>query len=157
MNAQLFDIVDSPLGPIRLLGTPEALERLDMTADDPPAHCKRRPGFGGFAERIAAYFDGDLQALESLSATPTGTLFQQEVWNALRTIPPGSTTSYGALARRLGRPNASRAVGMANGRNPVALVIPCHRVIGSNGTLTGYAYGLDRKRWLLRHEGVLLL
>ena len=84
-----------------------------------------------------------------------GTPFQQQVWKALREIPAGHTTSYGALAARIGRAGASRAVGLANGSNPVGLVVPCHRVIGANGTLTGYGGGIDRKRWLLDHEQAL--
>jgi methylated-DNA-[protein]-cysteine S-methyltransferase len=106
----------------------------------------------GCCTALRAYFAGHLDAIESLPAAPVGTPFQQEVWRALRTIPCGSTMSYGALARQLGRPAASRAVGLANGANPVSIVIPCHRVIGANGSLTGYGGGLDRKRWLLAHE-----
>ena len=83
-----------------------------------------------------------------------GTPFQLEVWAALRTIPAGSTQSYGGLAAQIGRPNAMRAVGLANGSNPIAIVVPCHRVIGADATLTGYGGGIDRKRWLLAHEGV---
>lgn len=101
---------------------------------------------------LQAYFAGDLAAIDRLEVAPAGTPFQRGVWAALREIPCGTTQSYGALARRLGRPDASRAVGFANGANPVAVVIPCHRVIGANGSLTGYGGGLDRKRWLLDHE-----
>lgn len=155
MSALLCDIVPSPLGPIRILGAEGAIEQLNLTAEGPPAGASLEPNFGGFAERIRAYFDGDLQSLETLPVAPPGTPFQQEVWKALRKVRPGATVSYGELAKRVGRPKASRAVGMANARNPVALVIPCHRVIGANGKLTGYAYGLERKRWLLRHEGAL--
>ena len=157
MSTLLCDIVPSPLGPVRLLGTAEAIERLDLTEEGPPEGAAMQPNFGGFADRIRAYFKGDVQALETLPVAPPGTAFQQEVWKTLRKVGPGSTVSYGELAKRIGRPAASRAVGMANARNPVALVIPCHRVIGSSGQLTGYAYGLDRKRWLLRHEGALLI
>jgi methylated-DNA-[protein]-cysteine S-methyltransferase len=153
----LCDIVPSPLGPIRLLGTEEALQQLFLTEDGPPEGATMQPNFGGFANRLRAYFDGDIEALESLPAAPPGTPFQQQVWQTLRSVGPGRTVSYGELAQRIGRPRASRAVGLANARNPVALVIPCHRVIGAGGKLTGYAYGLDRKRWLLRHEGALLL
>ena len=106
----------------------------------------------GCCTALRAYFAGRLDAIEALPAAPVGTPFQQDVWRALRTIPCGSTMSYGALARQLGRPAASRAVGLANGANPVSIVIPCHRVIGANGSLTGYGGGLDRKRWLLAHE-----
>ncbi|MGX7706793.1 methylated-DNA--[protein]-cysteine S-methyltransferase [Methylobacterium sp. Gmos1] len=105
---------------------------------------------------IEAYFAGDLRAIEGLSVRHNGTAFQREVWAALRTIPVGTTLSYGALAQRLGRDKAVRAVGLANGANPVGLVVPCHRVIGANAALTGYGGGLHRKQWLLAHEGVTL-
>ncbi|MCI3134118.1 methylated-DNA--[protein]-cysteine S-methyltransferase [Phenylobacterium aquaticum] len=99
------------------------------------------------------YFAGDLDALDALEMRTNGTLFQRRVWAALRTIPAGQTLSYKQLAERIGSPKAVRAVGLANGANPVALVAPCHRVIGANGGLTGYGGGLHRKRWLLVHEG----
>ena len=101
---------------------------------------------------LAAYFAGDLRALEGLAVDPGGTPFQRAVWDALGRIPPGETVSYRTLARAIGRPAAVRAVGAANGANPVGLVVPCHRVIGADGSLTGYAGGLHRKRWLLAHE-----
>ncbi len=104
---------------------------------------------------LEAYFAGDLRAIDRLPADAPGTTFQRAVWAELRGIPPGSTISYQQLARRLGRPTATRAVGAANGQNPVGIVVPCHRVIGANGTLTGYSGGLDKKRWLLAHEGVV--
>jgi len=110
----------------------------------------------GAATCLDAYFDGDLHALDALPVDTGGTAFQRAVWSALRRIPAGSTTTYGQLAADIGRPTATRAVGLANGSNPVAIVVPCHRVIGANGTLTGYGGGLPRKRWLLEHEGVLL-
>lgn len=105
---------------------------------------------------IEAYFAGDLVAIDGLGVRHNGTAFQREVWAALRTIPVGTTLSYGALAQRLGRDKAVRAVGLANGANPVGLVVPCHRVIGANASLTGYGGGLHRKQWLLAHEGVRL-
>jgi methylated-DNA-[protein]-cysteine S-methyltransferase len=105
---------------------------------------------------LVAYFDGDLTAIDSLAVETGGTPFQKEVWAALRSIRVGSTISYGQLATKLERPKAVRAVGLANGANPVAIVVPCHRVIGSDASLTGYGGGLERKRWLLEHEGVLL-
>ena len=101
---------------------------------------------------LRRYFEGQLNALDALPVRSSGSPLQRAVWQALRAIPVGTTTSYGALAARLGRPRASRAVGMANARNPVALIVPCHRVIGADGSLTGYAGGLSRKRWLLEHE-----
>ena len=102
--------------------------------------------------QIIAYFGGDIDALERIEVDLAGTRFQLQVWQQLRRIRPGTTVSYGQLARRVRRPKAARAVGAANGRNPIALIVPCHRAIGSNGALTGYAGGLDRKRWLLDHE-----
>jgi methylated-DNA-[protein]-cysteine S-methyltransferase len=105
------------------------------------------------ARAVKAYFDGQLAALAALTTAASGTDFQREVWTALRLIPVGRTLSYGALAARIGRPAAVRAVGLANGANPIALVVPCHRVIGANSSLTGYASGIERKRWLLNHEG----
>lgn len=106
--------------------------------------------------RIRAYLAGDLTSVDSIPTETGGTEFQQQVWQALRTISPGSVITYGELAQQLGRPKAVRAVGMINGLNPIAIVLPCHRVIGANGKLTGYAGGLARKRWLLAHEGAKL-
>lgn len=110
------------------------------------------PRSSGPASAIAAYFDGDLHAIDSLPTATEGTLFQKCVWQALRDIPAGQTMSYGELARRIGKPAAVRAVGLANGANPIGIVVPCHRVIGADGSLTGYGGGLERKRWLLNHE-----
>ena len=101
---------------------------------------------------LARYFSDDLRATEKLKVANGGTDFQRKVWKALRAIPAGRTTSYGALARKLGLPQAARAVGLANGANPIAIVVPCHRVIGANGNLTGYGGGMHRKEWLLKHE-----
>lgn len=102
---------------------------------------------------LAAYFEGEFGCLNAIEWRTGGTTFQRSVWAALTTIQPGQTLSYGALAARIGCPSGSRAVGMANGANPISVVVPCHRVIGTNGTLTGYGGGIERKRWLLRHEG----
>lgn len=110
----------------------------------------------GAAAVLSRYFDGDLNSLDEIEVELHGTAFQQRVWNALRTVAAGTTTSYAQLAGRVGAPAAVRAVGAANGANPVAVVLPCHRIIGSNGSLTGYGGGLDRKRWLLQHEGARL-
>lgn len=104
---------------------------------------------------LADYFDGKLNALEDLAVIHGGTPFQREVWTALRTIPVGQTVSYGDLAQRIKRPKAVRALGLANGANPIGIITPCHRVIGRKGALTGYGGGLERKRWLLTHEGAL--
>ena len=105
-------------------------------------------------QAIDDYFAGNLHALERIECASHGTDFQEEVWSALRTIPAGRTLSYAALAERIGKPRAVRAVGLANGANPIGIVVPCHRVIGADGSLTGYGGGLERKRWLLAHEGV---
>jgi methylated-DNA-[protein]-cysteine S-methyltransferase len=106
----------------------------------------------GLADAIRSYFSGELMAIDSLPVQTAGTRFQREVWDALRTIPCGTTVSYAKLAERIGRPAAVRAVGLANGANPIGVVVPCHRVIGANGSLTGYGGGIERKRWLLEHE-----
>lgn len=105
-------------------------------------------------DALSAYFDGNLESLDAITCATGGTPFQRTVWAALRDIPAGATLSYGALAQRIGKPAAVRAVGLANGANPIGLVVPCHRVIGADGSLTGYGGGIERKRWLLRHEGV---
>jgi len=109
-------------------------------------------GRGTVLASLADYFAGELRAIDSLTVTASGTPFQHRVWQALRAIPCGTTLSYGALARQLGLPAAARAVGAANGANPVSVVQPCHRLVGHDGQLTGYAGGLTRKRWLLEHE-----
>lgn len=111
---------------------------------DAPAHVGRA---------LRAYFEGDFGSLRAIEWRTGGTQFQRAVWAALTMIPPGHTLGYGALAARLGYPKAARAVGLANGSNPISVVVPCHRVVGSDGTLTGYGGGIERKRWLLRHEG----
>ena len=102
---------------------------------------------------LNAYFAGDFSALDRIELETSGTAFQRKLWAALRNIPPGTTSSYGALAAKIGAPNAVRAVGAANGANPISIVLPCHRVIGSSQRLTGYGGGLNRKSWLLTHEG----
>jgi methylated-DNA-[protein]-cysteine S-methyltransferase len=114
---------------------------------------RRCDGRGPLGPAFAAYFGGETDALGTVAWEGAGTDFQRQVWRALCDIPAGETISYAVLAQRVGRPTAVRAVGLANGSNPVALVVPCHRVIGSNGSLTGYGGGLHRKRWLLEHEG----
>ena len=108
----------------------------------------------GLTSAIARYFAGDLHAIDALPVKTAGTEFQRTVWRALRDIACGTTISYGELARRIGRPEAVRAVGLANGANPVGIVVPCHRVIGANGALTGYGGGMERKRWLLDHDAL---
>jgi methylated-DNA-[protein]-cysteine S-methyltransferase len=117
-------------------------------------HAEPRPGRvpAAIGDALRAYFDGEVEAITRLAARTNGSVFQRRVWDALRAIPAGRTWTYGELAGTIGRPSASRAVGLANGANPVAIVVPCHRVIGANGNLTGYGGGLERKRWLLEHE-----
>jgi methylated-DNA-[protein]-cysteine S-methyltransferase len=111
---------------------------------------------GGLTSAMRDYFKGDIGAIDRLPVDDTvGTPFQRSVWRALRKIKSGKTISYAELARRIGKPKAVRAAGLANGQNPISIVVPCHRVIGSNGTLTGYGGGLPRKKWLLEHEGAL--
>ncbi len=105
---------------------------------------------------IEAYFAGELRAIDAIPVKMPGTAFQKDVWDALRRIPVGTTMSYSDLAIQLGRPKATRAVGLANGANPIGVIVPCHRVIGADASLTGYGSGLPRKKWLLEHEGVLL-
>jgi methylated-DNA-[protein]-cysteine S-methyltransferase len=102
---------------------------------------------------LSRYFAGEVTTIEVIPVATAGTAFQRDVWAALRKIPPGTTLSYGALARTIGRPRSVRAVGLANGANPIGIIVPCHRVIGADGSLTGYGGGIERKRWLLAHEG----
>lgn len=160
-------LLDTPMGPIRLVSDGAALRALEF--DDHPHRLHRllTSHYGRFVledgpipdsitAALKAYFDGDLAAIDRIPVATGGSDFQRRVWAALRRIPPGTTTSYGALAAAVGQPGASRAVGLANGANPVGIVVPCHRVIGANGTLTGYGGGLPRKRWLLEHEGAQL-
>ena len=104
---------------------------------------------------IGKYFDGDLKAIDKIAVETNGTPFQKKVWNALRKVPAGKTITYAQMAKRVGVPDAIRAVGAANGANPISVVVPCHRMIGTSGRLTGYAGGLHRKKYLLEHEGAL--
>jgi methylated-DNA-[protein]-cysteine S-methyltransferase len=152
--------VDSPVGTITFAAGPgglcgmtigDRMPKIAVPARETSAE-SRGPASRAIAAALAAYFDGDLQAIDALEVDPRGTGFQRRVWDALRTIPAGTTWSYAELARVVGQPTATRAVGAANGRNPIALVVPCHRVIASDGTLGGYGGGLEMKRWLLRHE-----
>lgn len=156
--------LDSPVGVLGVFARDGVLVALDFDDGDnarktmarrfPEAEVMKAAR-AGFLAPLRRYFDGDLHAIDAIAADPGGTAFQSRVWKALRRIPAGRTLSYGELARRLGEPKAMRAVGLANGQNPIAIVIPCHRVIGADGSLTGYGGGLERKRWLLRHEGGL--
>ena len=162
-----FDRVKSPIGAILVAcdgGTLCALEFADAE-DRMLAGLKARYGEfqrvaasdpGGVCARLGDYLLGELDALDEVVVDGGGTAFQRKVWTELRKIEPGQALSYGALARRLGMPNSVRAVARANALNPISIVVPCHRVIGSDGSLTGYGGGLPRKRWLLEHEGVVL-
>lgn len=148
-------VVDSPFGPLRLSARGGALVALapapDATPDPPPED----PVLAEAARQLAAWFAGERTTFE-LPLALEGTAFQRQVWEALLAVPFGHTCSYADIAARIGRPTATRAVGAANGRNPLMIVVPCHRVIGRDGSLTGYAGGLDLKRRLLEHEGVRL-
>ena len=156
----LYRIIESPVGPLILAGDDSALACLWFAAGKSPAEPRPewRPGAPvpvREAERqLAAYYAGRMRDID-LPLAPSGTPFQLRVWEELRRIPYGETISYGDLARRIGQPTASRAVGLANGSNPIAIVIPCHRVIGANGKLTGYGGGLPIKEHLLSLEGAL--
>ncbi|MCW2601324.1 MAG: cysteine methyltransferase [Frankiales bacterium] len=147
-------IVDSPLGPLTLVAADGALAGIYMVDQrhlpdlDLPRDDTALPEV---KEQLAAYWARELKGFD-VPLAMVGTLFQQQVWAGLRTIPYGETWSYGELAAAVGRPGASRAVGLANGRNPVAVIVPCHRVVGSDGRLTGYGGGLERKQWLLDLE-----
>jgi methylated-DNA-[protein]-cysteine S-methyltransferase len=151
-DTTIYDTVDSPLGELLLAGDGDALTAVRMNGLSCPGW-RRDPGsFREAAEQLRSYFAGELREFD-LALDPRGTPFQRRVWAALREIPYGSTISYTELAAAVGRPGAHRAVGAANGRNPIAVVIPCHRVIGASGALTGYGGGLGRKRLLLDLEG----
>jgi methylated-DNA-[protein]-cysteine S-methyltransferase len=156
-GARRHAVLDGPLGPLVAVEDGGALVRLGPDPSPDPAVIGPRDdtALPAVREQLDAYWAGELREFD-LPLAPPGTPFQQQVWAALRTIPYGETWSYATLAERIGRPTATRAVGAANGRNPVFLVIPCHRVVGSSGALTGYAGGLDMKRWLLDHERATL-
>jgi methylated-DNA-[protein]-cysteine S-methyltransferase len=144
--------IDSPLGPLRLVADEGALTGVYLPSQTAPA---ARPGqtpvLARAAAQLAEYFAGARRDFD-VPLAPRGTGFQERVWRELARIPYGETRSYGELARAIGRPSASRAVGAANGKNPISILVPCHRVIAGSGALTGYAGGLDAKRWLLAHE-----
>ncbi len=165
-EAQTFILerTETPLGEGVLVSDHEGALRL-FYWDDPTHRWKAalRQRYGdvtlkekknafGHAKALKKYFDGGISAIDDIDVAFEGTPFQKKVWNALRKIPGGATISYGELAKKIGKAEAVRAVGLANGTNPISLVVPCHRVIGSNGSLTGYGGGLPRKRWLLEHE-----
>lgn len=156
MKVVFYHLLPSPLGNLLLVSDGDALTGLYMTDHKngpmPESGWQRSEAmFNIICEQLKTYFAGERQAFD-VPLDPQGTDFQKKVWQELTRIPFGETISYGALARRIGRPTASRAVGHANGQNPISILIPCHRVIGATGTLTGYGGGIDRKRWLLDHE-----
>ena len=160
------DQLETPIGTMRIVAdTGQRLRLAFFAEDDRPVlrELSRYYGAKGFVLQpaakplaataaLASYFKGDLDVIDDIPVETAGTPFQRAVWKALRTIPCGSTLSYGKLAQNIGHPEAVRAVGAANGANPVSVVVPCHRVIGANGALTGYGGGIERKRWLLDHE-----
>jgi len=160
--------IESPIGQIAVACTGSAVVALHFSDHRGEFTSDLRRRFGDWeaiygqhaadvAARLRLYFVGEIGALNEVAVDPWGTPFQRRVWAQLRMIQPGRTASYGEIATTLGTPTATRAVGAANGANPIGIIIPCHRVIGANGTLTGYGGGLDRKRWLLHHEGALLM
>jgi methylated-DNA-[protein]-cysteine S-methyltransferase len=147
-----WTVVDSPIDPLLLVGDATGLRELQMAPHSPPPGAvPDDEALAPVTAQLAEYFAGRRLAFD-LPLAPVGTPFQLKVWSALREIPYGRTTTYGQIATGLGQPTASRAVGLANGRNPIAVIVPCHRVIGANGSLTGFGGGLPRKRWLLEHE-----
>ncbi|MGP8207671.1 MAG: methylated-DNA--[protein]-cysteine S-methyltransferase [Acidimicrobiales bacterium] len=156
IDVTLTTTIDSPIGPLTLTSVEGDLTGLQMAnAAHPPKGTEMwvpdRAAFKEVVGQLEAYFAGELRDFE-VPLRAEGTEFQRRVWDGLRQIPFGETWSYGRLAEHVGNVQACRAVGLANGRNPIAVIVPCHRVIGANGTLTGYGGGLDRKAWLLDHE-----
>lgn len=158
-----IDTIETDIGPILLACHGVSLCALDFADCRPRMDRLLAARFGdakpcpaknpnGYSDRVAAYFGGDLKALDGIPLETGGTPFQRKVWTALGKVEPGQTQTYGEVAAAIGRPAAARAVGRANGLNPIAIAIPCHRIIGGNGSLTGYAGGIERKRWLLEHE-----
>lgn len=156
MEHRTHTVLDSPVGPLTLVAVDGVLTGLymDRQRHRPPAESFGDPDpapFGAPARQLTEYFAGERTVFD-LPMTLLGSDFQRRVWTALRDIPYGETVSYGELAERLGQPTAARAVGLANGKNPIGIIVPCHRVVGSTGDLTGYGGGLDRKRHLLTFE-----
>ena len=156
----VFCLPETPLGPLWFFFTDRGLTALEFAGDGSPSMLSDaalpnhlRPLVEAVRRELSAYFDGVPTDFAAITLDPRGTPFQLRVWQELRRIPWGQTISYGELARRVGNPKASRAVGQANAVNPIPLIVPCHRLIAADGGLGGYSSGLDRKRWLLRHEG----
>jgi methylated-DNA-[protein]-cysteine S-methyltransferase len=156
MSALLYTELESPIGTLLLVGDGESVSELSIDAGDgfverTATLTRDDAAFGEATEQLEQYFAGERTEFD-LPLAPAGTEFQRAVWDALSEIPYGETRSYGQVAAAVGRPKAARAVGMANNRNPIAVIVPCHRVIGAGGALVGYASGLERKTWLLDHE-----
>jgi methylated-DNA-[protein]-cysteine S-methyltransferase len=155
--------IDSPIGTVTLAANSTGLAHVETTraaALAPvagPGEAAARQHAEQAAAALREYFEGARKGFDDLTLAARGTRFQQQVWNALCEIPYGQTESYGQLAARIGQPGGARAVGLANHQNPIGIIVPCHRVIGADGSLTGFAGGLDRKQWLLGHEGALSL
>jgi methylated-DNA-[protein]-cysteine S-methyltransferase len=156
-NDSCFTTCSSPVGPLLLTSNGRALTSLFLPGFDLPEAAEDREDqvLRDAREQLDDYFAGKLRSFD-LKLAPHGTEFQSSVWRELSRIPFGVTISYADLAQRIGQPKACRAVGAANGRNPIAIIVPCHRVIGADGTLTGYGGGLECKRWLLEHEQEVL-
>ena len=152
-DTMLSTYVTSPIGTLTLTSNGSALTRLEIAPESAAADVPSDPDavLTAAREQLDAYFDMRLMQFD-LPLAPGGTDFQRRVWELLRAIPFGETISYAELARRVGNPKAMRAVGAANGRNPLMIIVPCHRVIGADGSLTGFGGGIERKRWLLDHE-----
>lgn len=153
MNRTYYSYYESPIGLIEIVGTPTAITELNFVEDRRP-DAAPHPNVRETKQQVAEYFEGKRRKFDIRLAL-SGTDFQQHVWQRLQAVPYGRTASYQDIARGIGRPAAVRAVGAANGRNPVAIIVPCHRIIGKNGRLVGYGSGLWRKEWLLKHEGAL--
>lgn len=153
-DQRCYSILASPLGELLLTSDGAALTGLHMEPHESPPGRRDDAALRPFRNQLRSYFAGELQVFDMPLALE-GTPFQRAVWAALRKIPYGKTISYAELARRVGKPGAARAVGSANGRNPVGIIVPCHRVIAADGTLGGYGGGLERKRWLLDHEAAV--
>ena len=148
----IFTYVDTPIGALLIAGTADTVQEIHFAGASAKAGWTRHDdALAAAAAQLRAYFAGELREFD-LPLAFAGTDFQRSVWEHLRSIPYGETTTYAAIARAIGRPDAVRAVGAANGANPIPVVVPCHRVIGSNGSLTGFGGGIEVKRWLLDHE-----
>ena len=168
MHCFLTERIETPLGPMILVAKDGVILLLEFEDSSDRVLRQMKARFGevelqtatnpfGITDTIKSYFAGDILALYNMLTDGDGTEFERRVWAELKRIPVGTTVSYGSIARKLGDVQHSRAVGTANGKNPIAIVVPCHRVIGADGSMTGYGGGINRKEWLLRHEGALLL